>query len=180
MLGGRLNIGKLAVSIYTIAIILIYGEVVNPDLFDAIDINLGIVTINQNEGLEVTEILLHLVGVLCITLCLINLQLFISSLKQGFKKHPLLVGEINRKLQAKTGSTTDRVSEAHIKGFLTPMASTGAWTSIGVGHGDIVVKLSRTNILFCFFTTPISTLWLLKVELLFPLLAALCTWWVSI
>ncbi|MBL4307565.1 hypothetical protein [Vibrio fluvialis] len=175
-----MNISKLAVSIYMIASILIYGEVVNPDLFNAIDINLGIVTINQNEGMEVTKILLHLVGVLCIALCLINLKLFLSSLKKGFKKHPLLVGEVNRKLQAKTGSTTDRVSEVNIKGFLTPIASTGAWTSIGVGHGDIGVKLSRTNILFCILTTPFSTLWLLKAELLLPLLAALCAWWVSI
>ncbi|WP_128824571.1 hypothetical protein [Vibrio sp. 03_296] len=174
-----MNISKLAVSIYTIASILIYGEIVNPDLFNAIDINLGIVTINQNEGMEVTEILLHLVGVLCSCLCS-STEAILSSLKQGFKKHPLLVGEINKKLQAKTGSTTDRVSEADIKGFLTPTASTGAWTSIGVGHGNIGVKLSRTNVLFCFLTTPISTLWLLKVELLFPLLAALCAWWVSI
>lgn len=174
-----MNISKLVVSIYTIAATVIYGEIVNPSFFDTIDINLGIITINQNHTLEVTTVLLHLVGLLSIVLCLVNLKAFLSNIKRGFRKHPLLISEINRKLQTKTGSISDRVTEAHIRGVLTPIASTGGWTSIGVGHGNIEVKLSRINVLLCILTTPISTLWLLRTDLLFPVLAASFAWWVA-
>ncbi|WP_157097634.1 hypothetical protein [Photobacterium sp. J15] len=175
-----MEITKLSLSIYTVAAVVIYGEVANPSLFEAIDLNLGVVTINQVDGLDITTVLLHLMLLLSSALCLINLKLFFSNLKQGFNKHPLLISEINSKLQNKTGSVRDRVSEANVRGMINPTASTGAWTSIGVGHGDISVKISRTKLLLCFITTPLSTLWLLKSDLLFPLVAALSAWLVSI
>lgn len=173
-------ISKVALSIYTVAVVVLYGEVVNPSLFSAIELNLGVVTISQSDGLAFTTLLLHMLAFLSIVICLANLKLFLSSMKKGFRKHPLLISEINRKLQDKTGSDRDTVNEAKITGIFSPIASTGAWTSIGVGHGDISVRVSRLNLVICFITAPISTLWLLKHELLLPLLAALTAWIVSI